>query len=356
MYENITVDDILQRMLNRIPNSFDKREGSIIYDALAPAAVELKQMYMEMDTILNETFADTASRENLIKRAAERGLTPYEATKAVVIGEFLPITTEIPVGNRFSCEGVNYVITKKISDGRYYLECETAGVVGNIGSGTLLMVDNVNNLTSGNIVSVSIYGEDEEETETFRNRYFQSLQTDAFGGNKSDYKSKTKSQAGVGGVKVYGASEWNGGGTVKLVVQTNQFTVPTQTLIDKLQTDFDPTENAGDGYGIAPIGHVVTIVPVDLTTVNITIDIVYDENYNWSIVQSDVEDAIDNYFLELNKDWENQEHIVVRIAQIESRLLNIEGILDVGNTTLNGRAENLQVDKDSIVSRGTING
>lgn len=43
MYENVTYEDILQRMLDRVPDSMDKREGSIIYDALAPAAVEYIQ-------------------------------------------------------------------------------------------------------------------------------------------------------------------------------------------------------------------------------------------------------------------------------------------------------------------------
>ena len=60
MYENITYEDILQRMLDRIPDSMDKREGSIIFDALAPAAVELQLMYIEFDVILKETFADRA--------------------------------------------------------------------------------------------------------------------------------------------------------------------------------------------------------------------------------------------------------------------------------------------------------
>ena len=36
MYENITYESILQRMLDRIPDDMDKREGAVIYDALAP--------------------------------------------------------------------------------------------------------------------------------------------------------------------------------------------------------------------------------------------------------------------------------------------------------------------------------
>lgn len=66
----------------------DTREGSLIYDALAPASIELRIMYMEFDVIMNETFADTAHREWLIKRCAERGITPYPAKKAILKGVF----------------------------------------------------------------------------------------------------------------------------------------------------------------------------------------------------------------------------------------------------------------------------
>ena len=38
MYEDMTYEHILQGMLNRVPDDIDKREGSVIYDALAPAA------------------------------------------------------------------------------------------------------------------------------------------------------------------------------------------------------------------------------------------------------------------------------------------------------------------------------
>ena len=33
MYENQTYEAILRRMLERVPEQIDKREGSIIYDA-----------------------------------------------------------------------------------------------------------------------------------------------------------------------------------------------------------------------------------------------------------------------------------------------------------------------------------
>jgi uncharacterized phage protein gp47/JayE len=113
MYENMTFEVILQRMLDRVSNNLNKREGSIIYDALAPAAVELQLMYIEFDIILKETFGDTASREYLIRRAAERGIIPYAATYAVLKGEFTPTTLNIPIGSRFSLNDLNYNIKAK---------------------------------------------------------------------------------------------------------------------------------------------------------------------------------------------------------------------------------------------------
>lgn len=68
MFEDQTFDTILQRMLDRVPTDIDKREGSIIYDALAPAAVELAQMYVELDLNANLRFADTATGDYLTKR------------------------------------------------------------------------------------------------------------------------------------------------------------------------------------------------------------------------------------------------------------------------------------------------
>ena len=35
MWENMTYENILNDMLSRVPSNVDKREGSVIYDALA---------------------------------------------------------------------------------------------------------------------------------------------------------------------------------------------------------------------------------------------------------------------------------------------------------------------------------
>ena len=54
------------------------------------------------------------------------------------------------------------------------------------------------------ITSVLVPGEDEEDTELFRQRYLNSLNAQAFGGNQIDYIEKVNAIPGVGGVKVTG--------------------------------------------------------------------------------------------------------------------------------------------------------
>ena len=349
MYESLTFEVLLKRMLDRVSNSLDKREGSIIYDAAAPAANELQNAYINLDIMINEAYADTASRYYLIKRAAERGLLPYSATKAIVKGEF---NIDVPIGARFSLEAFNYIVREKISQGVFQLECEQEGTKPNSYLGTLIPIEYIEGLTKAEITELLIPGEDDEDTEHFRQRYFDSLDSQAFGGNQRDYKEKTEAIAGVGSVKVYPV--WNGGGTVKLVITNSENKKPSPTLVVQVQTEIDPVQNQGQGLGIAPIGHVVTVQGVTETAVNITTNITYQEDWNWSAIEGYVNAAIDQYFTDLSAQWAEEEHLIVRISQIESALLGVTGILDIGGTALNGAEQNLVIDKDSIPIRGTV--
>ena len=74
MYEAKTYDAVLTDLLSRVPDTVDKREGSVIYDALAPCAAEIASFYAALDEIITETYVDTASLEGLILRAKERGI------------------------------------------------------------------------------------------------------------------------------------------------------------------------------------------------------------------------------------------------------------------------------------------
>ena len=350
MYENITFELILQRMLDRI-QGVDKREGSISYDTSAPTAIELQNAYIDLDNVLNESFADTASKEYLEKRCSERGITIQAATSSIRQGEF---NIDIPIGSRFSLNQLNYVVTEKISDGIFKLQCETPGVTGNGETGTLIPIDYIEGLQTALLTDVLIPGEDEEDVEELRQRYFDSFDAQAFGGNIADYKEKINSINGVGGVKVYRAAA--GGGTVKVVIINSEFSKPSTVLINDVQTKIDPIDNQGEGLGLAPIGHVVTVTGCGETPVDIQTKIKFKDGWNWESIKPYVEDAIDEYFKELAEGWEeaDKNNLIVRISHIETRLLEVEGVLDISDTILNGNATNFEIDKDNIPTRGTV--
>lgn len=359
MFEVVTYEKIMGRMLARIPNSLDKREGSVIWDALAPAAMELESMYFVLQDFIKETFGDTASRENLIRRASERGISPYKASKAVLKGIF---DIEIPLGSRFSLEDLNYTAVKFIQHNtatnlyEYELECESSGRIGNTKTGKIIPIDYISNLGRAEITELLIPGQDEEGTEVLRKRYFDSFNMKAYGGNISDYKLKVHEIEGVGAVKV--TPVWNGGGTVLLTVLDSDFNQASTTLIKKVQDIIDPTKDA-QGLGVAPIGHIVTVQGTTNVPVNITTTISFEPNFTWPLVKLKVEEVIKNYLLELRKTWalKNEKvsnNLVVRVSRIEAKILDINGILDIQSTTINGSSNNLQLTEYEIPVWGGI--
>lgn len=347
MYENQTYEAIMKRMLEKIPSTMDKREGSVIYDALAPAAVELAKAYIELDWMYEQMFADTANREYLIRRCAERGFSPTTATKAVLKGEF---NLDIPIGTRFSLDTLNYTVLSKISMGVYQMECETEGSEGNQYFGSMTPISYIKGLTKAELVELLIPGEEEEGTEHLRKRYFNSLKAQAYGGNLADYKEKVNTLAGVGGVKVYPA--WNGGGTVKLVILDSNYGVPSDALVQAVKNEIDPELHTGQGYGIAPIGHVVTVQAVEEERLNFAVNVTFQSGYDFGVCQEEFEEAVDRYLLTLNQMWEDVDAIVVRVSKLESLFLDIEGVLDAYDLTINGVAGNYVVSADAIVKRG----
>lgn len=355
MFEDFTYANLMQRMLDRVSDDLDKREGSVIWDALSPAALELEFGYITLDYILNQGFGDTAERDCLILRARERGLEPYEASRAVIKGVFTPATANV-AGKRFNLGDLNFTVGDAIEgeEGAYQLTCETAGAEGNKVLGRLIPMEYVEGLETATATKLLIPGEDEEPTEDFRERYFQSFREKGYGGNVQDYINKVSALEGVGGVRV--TPTWNGGGTVKCTILDGNYGKATSTLIQSVQNAIDPTRD-GNGMGVAPIGHIVTIDTPDEVTININVIVEFDTGYSWNNMQSLITNAISNYLLELRTNWKNYESgqsTTIRISQIETRLLALNGVLDVTQTSVNNSESNYVISGNDIPVLGAI--
>lgn len=349
MFEQMTYEKIMADMLAEVNSEVDKREGSIIWDALAPAALELSRLYAALDEVLNEGFADTAGREYLILRANERGLIPFPATYALGLAE---IDGVADAGARFGIGEFCWTVEKMQSEDRYLLRCETAGSAPNSTLGRLIPLEYMPEVNKAELVDVIEPGEDEETTESLRARYLKGLSEQSFGGNAADYIAKALLIPGVAAAKVYAA--WQGGGTVKLTVQNQQFGVPDAALIERVQNLFDPPEDAGLGLGLAPIGHVVTVTGVAACAVNLSADVAVAEDLDWESLLPAVLAAVDEYLMELAKGWADNKQVIVRASQLEARILAVDGIVDLQNLRLNGAAGNLRLGEDEIPVRGSF--
>ncbi len=158
----------------------------------------------------------------------------------------------------------------------------------------------------------------------------------------ADYLYFTNELDGVGGVKVYPA--WNGGGTVKVVIIDSDYNKPSEKLVNDVQTAIDPIPNQGIGKGIAPIGHTVSVYGVGETIINISTHITFQEGYTW-------EDVKPRFIASLKEYTEN---VVIRTSYIETRALNVVGVLDIQHTSINGLQQNAVIDKDNIPVLGEV--
>lgn len=338
MFEENTFETLLQRMLDRIPEDMDKREGSVIYDALAPAAAELQLMYISLERFLKEVFTDTADREYLIRRAWERNVHPHEAGAALWKGRFEPVSLEIPAGSRFNMDQLNFVVEGRIAEGEYKLRCETAGTVGNDKTGLLLPMEYISGLQKAELSDLLEPGTDEEDTEDLRERYLTILRKPSTSGNIYDYYNWAMSCSGVGAAKIFPLA--NGPGTVKVVIADSSKSEAPPALCRQVKEYIEE---------MRPIGATVTVASAVELPVNIMAKVLLKNGLNLGSVQTEFSQAVTEFLHE-----SAFELSYVGVARIGNLLLGTAGIEDYASLTLNGKAENISLKDEEIAVIGTV--
>lgn len=344
----------LNLMLDNVPNDIDKREGSIIYDAVAPAAMVSAQQSLSLANILRETYIKTAQGEFLDYRAVEHGTSRYAATNAEVKAKFNdddgnPVNVE--VGDRFASiaeSPIFYTVIKANDDGTAEMQAEESGTSANSYIGQVLPVTPNDNLAWAEITEVTIPARDEETDDHLRARLLNSNSWAAYGGNVADYLNMTSKINDVGATQVY--PTWDGPGTVKLVILNNDLMPASQTLIKKVKEEIDPEDNETQGYGLAPIDHQVTVVAPETFEVNITMNVTIAENANIDTIRTNIKASLEELFKSLRKDWSTIDSVTGRgykltvyRSKILSRVMTLEDVTNATMPQLNGKDEDLQL-------------
>ena len=396
--EQFDYEYLLEHALSKVSDDIDKREGSIIFDALAPACMELALMYMRLRDMYHATFIQTAFDHYLDLRVEEHGLKRQQATRAIRVAQLLDEVgkpmLEIAEHTRFATahptnsiiyrvkslideeylenpdnEDLKYpeidahsealedgqypgadeenVITK---GGLYELESEEPGIIGNDFEGRLLPVDTIQGLGSAVMLSGRPRrpGQDEETDDLLRTRFLTAVRARPFGGNVAQYREEILLFDGIGAVQIHPA--WLGGGTVKCVILDSNFDPVSKEMIEVVKNELDPKiEGKTDGYGkpleegiglgLAPIGHRVTVATALPKKIKVAVNISYSRISSLDSLQTPITEAIEDYFKKLRREWDqgdefNEYDVRVRTSQISALLLQINGITDVRNVWL----------------------
>lgn len=348
-FQSKDYDYFLRKMLDAVPDNVDKREGSIIYDALAPAALVMGQQSLDMANVIKETYIKTASGEFLDYRAIEHGTSRYPATqteaKAKVLNDKKEPLDNVQIGDKFASIGdspIFYAVTKINSDLTIELTAEVKGSSANSYIGQILPVTPNDLLSWAEITEITAPARDVESDDHLRARLLSSQSWIAYGGNVADYLDMTSKIDEVGAAQIY--PTWNGGGTVKVVILNNDLMPASASLVQKVKNALDPEDKQAEGYGLAPIDHAVTVTAPEKLIVNIDISVKIDDTKVTRYVKDSINQAIEGYFQSLREDWSdiNQrlgrgyEQTIYR-SKILSQVMLTEGVVNAKLPSLNGK-------------------
>ena len=345
-YEHLTYEAILSRMIERVTKKYpnlDTREGSLIFNALAPAAVELAIMYTELDNVLSESFVGTASRDYLLIACEQMGIdtSTFDANAGVHKAEF---DVEVPINSRWNCDLYNYMVTEFIGKNtktnfyEYKLICETTGTGPNNQTGTLLPITDINaTVQHAELVECLIEGENETSDEDIKTAYFDFVNSVATDGNVSQYIKWCNEFDGIGNARVF--SLWNGPNTVKVSILSASNGVASTELIEKFQNHLDPG-STGMGDGIAPIGAIVTVNTATPVPITVSATVMLSDGYNDTSV---IDKQLQSYFAEIA-----YKKNVLSYMSVGAEILKTEGVEFVSNLTINGKTSDVVLGDEQI--------
>lgn len=357
--EDQTFEAILQRMLDALPDDWDKSEGGPIYNVLAPIAAELAQAAIWAQEVLRRGFAETTFGQYLDLRAAEHGLTRKPATKATGQVTFTGTPgTVIPAGTQVSTEGseaapaIFFVTIEEVTidsggTATANIEAVEAGADGNVAAGTItVLAQPVTGVTSVTNAAATSGGADEESDESLLDRLLQKVRQPGTSGNKADYINWALEVSGVGGVQVIPL--WNGPGTVKIVLIGTDKKPASTEVVQAVQDYIAPV--SGEGEGKAPICMDVTVVAATAVNIDVSATVTLTGTKTLQEVQTAFEEALDDYFASIAFASDP----TVRYVKIGSLLLDTEGVQDYSNLLVNGGTANITINLDEVAVRGVV--
>lgn len=346
-------ETIINRLLSDIDDSYDKSKGTVFYDAEMPLSIELETTYKTIEKLPDQSMPDTATGKDL-----ERAVKPFVERKIATKSTGMVTLTGIPgsninKGDLVASDTINFSFYESnIIPGSGTIDvkvrCVNYGKVGNIIAGAIkYFPKTLKGLQTVTNKEAFTDGYDEETDDELRERYYLKVQNIVNSSNKNAYRNWALEITGTGDARVIPI--WNGPGTVKVIIINANKTGADVELVNLVQTHIDPNKN-GDGSGVAPCGGGVCTV-VSAAEKSITIKCKIDSTLDNEVAQNAISNVITNYLKEIAF---NDEIKYVSYAKIGSEIINISGINDYSNLTINDSTSNVDINDDEVAVFGGV--
>jgi len=357
---DMDVETIHDRMLDVIPDNVDKTEGGFAYDFTMPTAMEKADAMEVLNQIVQFFFPEWSGGEFLDKLGEAVGLTRKAATYAeatvkitgtagtLIEAGFLFATAATSISENIEFATLEDLVLDENGAGEVAVRCTQAGVAGNVSADSIsLMVDPLEDIESVTNELAAVGGTDEEDDDTFRERIMERERDNdsSFVGCDADYRRWALEINGVGTAIV--VPEWDGPGTVKLIIMDRNGAPATSTILTNVYNYIISPDDRQSR--LAPIGATLTVVTASVMSLTITADIVKE-------VDVAVEDIVAAFKANLAPVFEEaMADGVLRWTKVGAALSKTTGVVDYENLLVDGSNENIEVSLDEYPVAGTIN-
>lgn len=360
--EDQDAESIHARMMKSLPDDIDDTEGGFPWDFTKPSALEKAELLefnmMETAKLMHYMFSYGIYLDYHAKGyGMERKGASYASGTVNITGS---PNTVIPAGFLFAvpASGDNAAVTFETTeeatistDGTVEIPIQAteAGTIGNVAADTIVIMASptivgINRITNEKAITG---GAAEEDDETLRQRIQESLESSdaSFVGCDADYKRWAKEVEGVGEVIVI--PEWDGAGTVKVVVfDSNGEPANEKTIGDVLDKIVSPDDR---DKRMAPIGATVTIVAPTEIKIDVACNITFERGVNHATVIQAIKDRLNEYFDQA------REAGAIRRNKVGSTIIGTDGVSDYDTLLIEGGKENsIAVAKDEYPVLGSL--
>lgn len=342
-----TVQEIHNRMLINTGDSFDKSNGSFIYDVTKAAGLEFEKTQKEIAAVEEKMDVENLKDDELARfiyqrTGVERKLATKAVTTVIISGSE---GSTVSQGDLVNTELINFVVLENATipqSGQItvFVACELYGTIGNVPANTITRFPvTINGLINVYNPDPITNGYEAESDEDLRKRYYNKLQRPGKAGNKYHYEEWANEVVGVGGVRVI--PKFNGPLTMKVVIIDSNKQPASAELIQSVE---------GHIRNEMPFGvEELLVVSASPVVINQSVKLIKSSTSTNEIVEFNIKKSITDYLksIAFESDY-------VSYAKIGGLIIESDGVIDYSDLTVNGGTSNIPIGNDEVAVLGMI--